>query len=386
MNHRAPVILFTQEAETERAVAAALSASARLSPGAVCRGLPDLIAQLENEPAPAVLVDIDREPKRILKEIDPVIGRFSATRFVILSKDMRSDLVIDAMQAGARHFLLKGSIPSELASVLDRLVALNGTSKHEGHGTAVTVLSASGGSGATTIAVNLAGELQLLSSEPSLVVDLDPAYGAVAAYLGLRGQYGIADVLSSAARIDRELIATTTVVHAQDIHVLLSPATTSFASPAALHLEHLEAAMRACKSAYKHTVVDAPRIPLDAAAALAHASELTFIVLQLTVKDVRVAREMLNQLSVRGVAADRIVPIANRYWKRSHMLTLEEAQRALGVAPLPITNDFKSAVNAVNFGQLLAQAAKRSPLRDDLRKLAQKVAAARTHARTTKVT
>jgi Flp pilus assembly CpaE family ATPase len=141
-------------------------------------------------------------------------------------------------------------------------------------------------------------------------------------------------------------------------------------------MEYLEPALKACKEAYRYTVLDAPRVPLDAAAALAHASAATLLVFQLTVKDVRVAREMLNQLSARGVSADRILPIANRYWKRSPMLTLEEAQRALGVPPIVVTNDFKSAINAVNFGQLLAQAARKSALREDLRKLAQKVAGA----------
>jgi Flp pilus assembly CpaE family ATPase len=312
----------------------------------------------------AGIIDIDREPKRILKEVDPVISRFSSTRFIVISRDMRSDLVLDAMQAGARHFVLKGSILAELTGVLDRLVALNGSSKHIGHGTAITVLSASGGAGGTTIAVNLAGELQ------------HRAYGAVASYLGLRGQYGVADVLSSSSRIDRELIATTAVVHAQDIHVLLSPASTCFASPATLAFEHLEVALKACREAYRYTVLDAPRVPLDAAAALAHASAATLLVFQLTVKDVRVAREMLTHLSARGVPAERILPIANRYRKRSRMLTLDEARRALGTPAIPVTNDFKSAINAVNFGQLLAQAARKSALREDLRKLAQKVAAA----------
>jgi pilus assembly protein CpaE len=384
MNHKAPVVLLTEEAETERAVTAALAASGRLAAGAVCRDIPDLVSLLEKDAAPAVLVDIDREPKRILKEMDPIISRFAGTRFVVLSRDMRSDLVIEAMQAGARHFVLKESIAAELTSVLDRLVALNGTSKHNGRGIAITVLSASGGAGATTIAVNLAGELQLLSSEPALVVDLDQAYGAVAAYLGLRGQYGIADVLAAGSRIDRELIATTTVVHAQDIHVLLSPASTHFASPAPLALEHLEPAVKACKDAYSYTVLDAPRVSMDAAATLAHASAATLLVFQLTVKDVRVAREMLSQLAARGVPADRIIPVANRYWKRSHMLTLDEAQRALGVTPTVISNDFKSAINAVNFGQLLAQAARRSVLRDDLRKLAQKIAGAHAPAKMAK--
>jgi len=373
MAQKIGIALVTEEAETERAVAKALAETEHLTSGIVCRNLVDLLPHLKQSPSPAVLVDIDPQPKRILKELDPITSRLTQTRFVVLARDLRNDLVLEAMQSGARHFLVKKSIPTELAGVLQRLV-LDGAARTEGLGAVVTFLSASGGCGATTLAVNLASELHLLSTEPALIVDMDTSYGAVATYLGVGGRYGLSDVMAKDGRVDRELITTTAMVHSQGIHVLASPASTNFSNAAPITYHHLDAILRACRDAYRYTVVDAPRVSMDVASALGGASLLTLIVLQLTVKDIRIARSMFSALTERGVVPDKILCVANRYERRGHMLTADEAQKALGgLVPLQVANDFRSAINAINFGRLLSEAAPKSAMRQDLRKLAERI-------------
>jgi Flp pilus assembly CpaE family ATPase len=95
------------------------------------------------------------------------------------------------------------------------------------------------------------------------------------------------------------------------------------------------------------------------------------------VKDVRVARDLHAGLIERGVAESRLVPIANRYWKRGRTITVEEATKALGTTPLLVASDWKRAVQCLNYGKLLSEGAKRSPLRLDIQKLASRVAATR---------
>ena len=112
---------------------------------------------------------------------------------------------------------------------------------------------------------------------------------------------------------------------------------------------------------------------MDAAAVISEQSVLTFVVLQLTVKDVRMARKMLTAMQDRGVSPTRVIPLVNRYRKGKRTITLQEAEEALGFKPLLVSNDYKTAVRAFNFGQLLSKSAKRSTLRKDLRRLALKV-------------
>ena len=379
MSPRQGLVLVTDDSETVSAVAAAVERNGELAAEGVCSDLGQLVAVLQHTPAAAVLVDIDPGPKGMLAALDSIITRFANTRFIVLSSAGSNDLILEAMQAGARHFLVKQSIVTHLADVLQRL-APNGSAKTGKRGAAITVLAASGGCGATTIAVNLANELQLASAEPALLVDLDCSYGAVASYLGLEGQYGLADVLVSRSRIDRHLITSTAVPYSEGLQVLLSPVSIDPGKPAQLVYPHLGDALHACKRAYRFTVVDAPRVSMDVAVSLADASQVTLIVFQLAVKDIRAARSTVGILTERGIPAARIVPLVNRYRKRHSTVTLQDAEAALGeVPPRCVHNDFRSASRAIDYGQPLAQAARRSVLRRDLGQLAAELVEAHSH-------
>src|SRR5262249_52022825 len=151
-------------------------------------------------------------------------------------------------------------------------------------GGAVTVLSAGGGCGATTVAVNLAAELQALDpdSRPALVADLDAHYGAVATYLGVDGEYGIFDLLTRAGAIDGQLISSTALAPSDRMHALLSTARKRLGEPITCDAQRLAQALDACKQAYHWTIVDAPRIAPAVAAELAQQSTATLLLLQLT--------------------------------------------------------------------------------------------------------
>jgi pilus assembly protein CpaE len=138
--------------------------------------------------------------------------------------------------------------------------------------------------------------------------------------------------------------------------------------------------MEACKNAYSFSVIDAPRVSPEAAAALAMASAKTFIVLQPQVKDVRTSRRILHSLvHEHGVPKERLVLVANRFrQRRNALLGLSEAREAVGdVAVECVNNDYDSAVSAINYGLPLSEAAPRSPLRRDLQHLAKQLLAAR---------
>jgi pilus assembly protein CpaE len=320
--------------------------------------------------AQAVLVDIDPRPRQTLAELEPIIARFTNTRFIVLSTSRHDDLILEAMQIGARHFLVKQSIPEDLAAVLDRLIP-KGRVEAGKEGPVLTVVSASGGCGATTLAVNLAEELRLMSSEPALLVDLDCHYGALATYLGVDGQYGLADVLADPARIDSQLISSTAVPYSEGLHVLMSPASTDLTGQGSLAFGHLGKAIESCRRTYGYTVIDAPRVPIEVAAGLAQASAVTMIVFQVSVKDIRFARSLRGALLERGASGEAIMLLANRYRKRHSMISVEDAEKALGgVGFCRIKDDFRSAIRGLNYGQPLSQAAPRSSLRREVRRMA----------------
>lgn len=373
LDNRSSLLLVTSEPETTRVVNVALEPDSRLALVRVCANLRDAVHHLERSPTPGVIVDIDPQPVQALEELDPIITKFPDTRFIVLSNAQADGLLLRAMQVGARYFLPKKAIRSDLVNVLQEVISKR-PKVAAMRGTLVTLLSASGGCGTTTVAVNLADELRAKAGEPTLLIDLDNSYGAVAAYLGLRGRFSIADVLAHQGPIDSQLISSSALLYSEGFHVLISPASTAPMSPAPLRYDAIGTVLNACKQVYRYTVIDAPRVPIDIAATLASASKCVLIVFQLTIKDLAAVKSILAGLSERGVPDEVIVPLANRYRKRNPMISLEEAERVIGGKPLErISNDFRSAVRSINYGQPLARVAPSSALRQELRQLAARI-------------
>ncbi|HOB74704.1 MAG TPA: cellulose synthase operon protein YhjQ/BcsQ [Phycisphaerae bacterium] len=373
MDLRRHIILLTSDPQLAPRVGATLGMTNALMSETTCRSLAELGARIEKNPTSVVLMDIDSHPAQMLASLDQMTRRFSEARFIVLSDNMKGELVLDAMRAGARQFVLKTAIATDLAPALER-IAPPDAARAGARGTVITVLSASGGCGATTLAVNLAHELHLVTSQRSLLVDMDIDYGAVGAYLGLQSQYGLADILTHRSHIDPELVRSTALSYSDGLHVLLSPAAAGLSQWELPVDDRIGQTIEAVRQAYAYTVVDAPRISLDLAVRLAHSSLFVLIVFQLGVKDIHIARAMHSALSASGVPSGQLVLVANRYRSRHAMVDIDDARRAFGgFSPVCVQNDFKNVIWSINYGKPLSEIARRSAARQDIAMIAQKI-------------
>ena len=371
------VLLLTQDKKTVAAVRAVLESNSVRGKATVCTSMPELKARLlrptANVTYAVVVADIDQEPQQILFELSKVVAASAKTRFIVVSKGFDEKLVLQAMQAGARHFLRKGAIASDLGKVLEHLLA-HETEVSKQTGELISVFSCSGGCGATTAAVNLANELRLAVSKPVLLVDLDPHYGSAASHLGLSGKYGIAHVLNREGAIDSDLVRSSTVHYAEGLDMLLSPATAEADTELPMNYGNLLPVLDACRDSYGYVIVDAPRMPRSVTADLASVSRVAIIVFQLTVRDVSRAKSLVSFLTERGMSRDRILPIANRVRKRGPLLKVVDTQRAIEIKPICcVRSDWRKAIKSMNHGQPLANVARRSGLRRDFRKVTTQV-------------
>src|SRR2546421_249128 len=240
------VALMTPDPAVAAAVASASHANGHVMTVPPLRDVRDLLAHLGKSPMPIVLVDLDPQPQEVLPHLERMVARFPASRFVALSTTLDNGLLLEAMQTGVRRIVAKQTIGTELRGVLDRLSAVE-SAHHDSQGQVLSILSASGGCGATTLAINLAQEISLLKRQPTLLVDLDCAYGAVTSFLGLRPHYAADHVLNYSGRIDGQLIRSTSTAHSDQLHVLASPASTSFANVEPLKYERLEQALESAR-------------------------------------------------------------------------------------------------------------------------------------------
>lgn len=368
------ILLVTKEDTTVEKIKSALDESDLLNLADIRKEVSELRSYLSNKKVHAVIVDIDPDPSRVLYELSAILTAYPEIYVVVICSHFTKKLALQSMQARVRHFLEKKTIASELTKELQQLI--HGSAKKEAgiDSTVISIFSAGGGCGATTVAVNLANELQLLSSKPVLVIDLDSCYGTVSTYLGIKSQFGIADVLARKGLIDQHLIQSSAYVYMENFHVLPSPASIESPRAKSLQFENLPRALEACRTVYRYTVIDAPRMPEDDVAKLAGLSDVVLIVFQLTVKDVNIARSMVLSLTKSGIANEKIISLANRVTKRGPLVRLEDGKKAVGVKScLAIRSDWRKAMKSVNSARPLAQVVQKSALRSDFRKLAAKV-------------
>ena len=367
------ILLVTEEDATVEKIKSALDESDFLHLAGIRKEVSDLRSYLSKKKVQAVAVDIDPDPSQVLHELTAILAAYPEIYVVVICSHFTKKLALQAMQAGVRHFVEKKTIATELTQELQQLIH-GSAKKAKLDSTVISIFSAGGGCGATTVAINLANELRLLSSQPVLVIDLDSCYGTVSTYLGIKSQFGIADVLTRKGLIDRHLIQSSAYGYMENFHVLPSPAGIESPRAKSLQLENLPRALEACREVYRYTVIDAPRMPESDVADLAGLSDVVLVVFQLTVKDVNYARSMVLSLTKSGIAGDKIISLANRVKTRGPLVRFEDGKKAVGVKSCQaIRSDWRKAMKSVNKAQPLAQVVQKSGLRSDFRKLAAKV-------------
>lgn len=360
---------MTQDKQSVQYVADVAANGSPIEIDAVLTDISAVGDYLKTAKVTAGIFDIDPDAKKILLQMEELIAVCPNLCSVVISKDITQELILQSMQAGARHFLQKGSISKDLSGVMNRLLSHPGIKSQKG--SVFTVFSASGGCGATTVALNLAMEMRVSSSKSVLVIDLDRCYGAAGAYLDINSKYGIEDVLGFDGRIDSNLIQSSSCVYMDNFHVLLSAAG-KYNIPASspINEERLKSVLHACRQTYAYTVIDAPRLDEHTVKVLSELSDFTIVVFQLTLKDLKFARSIISTFKMMGLAEQKIIPLANRFYRWRAPINPDDGQKVLGTKKIyHIRSDWRNAIDCQNKGKTLAEVAPRSKIRKDFQKL-----------------
>ncbi|MEM0982670.1 MAG: hypothetical protein AAGI17_01830 [Planctomycetota bacterium] len=357
------------------AVRAAIGEDPSLAPVDSVASLLELSVRMKGRKADLVLVDVSPNPEELLDAMKEVAKEHEETRFVVIAAEFDKDHLLLAMQAGARHFMPKSWISQDMLPVCRELVEQIYEGQEEGElrlGDVITIFPASGGCGATTVATSLAAEFARVTGQDALVVDLDIRFGGVAAHLGLSAGYGIADVLERGEELDANLVASTAVGHNDGVDALLSPVTVDFEDPPALHAENLGDAISVFRRSYPATVIDAPALVPDAAAALSKFSTRVILLLELSVKDLTVARQLLGALRSRGVMTP-VTVVANKTGRPADV-TVEDVKEALEIEGdvIALPDDPRATLEALREGKTLKEQVK-SALRQGLEDMAREM-------------
>ncbi len=338
--------------------------------GAARSGMEGIQLAKELDPD-VVLMDINMPDMDGISATEQIRQKSPHTQVVILSVQGDQNYMRRAMLAGARDFLTKPPMGDELISAVRRggemarserakdkqahvtTVAIGGRSVPASsvsllQGKVITVYSPKGGTGCTTLAVNLA--IALHNEDTRVVlVDANLQFGDVAMFFNEQGKNTILEIAPRVDDLDPETVEEIMVKHeASGIHILAAPQRPEQAEK--LTTTQFTAVVNYLRQMYSYVVVDTSSILTDIILSAVDLSDAIVLVTTQDIPAIKNARLFLDLLQTMGVERDHIVFVMNKFDKRIG-ITPERVgdnlkQKVVAVIPL----DERIVITAVNRG------------------------------------
>ncbi len=341
-----------------------------------------------------VLMDINMPDMDGISATEAIRAKQPVIQVIILSVQGDQNYMRRAMLAGARDFLTKPPMGDELISAIRRAGAMAQTERSKSvqvqiapiagnagpflgyggpKGKIVTIYSPKGGTGCTTLAVNLAITLNNEDTRVALV-DGNLQFGDVAVFLNEQGKNTIIDLAPRAEELDPEIVEDVMLKHATSgLHILAGPSRPEYAervssSQFAKVLEYL-------RQMYAYVIVDTAALLTDVTLSAIDVSDLIVLVTTQDIPSIKNCRLFLDLLQTLGIERDRILFVMNRYDKRINItpdrVTENLKQEIVSIIPL----DEATVTKAVNRGIPFVLESKNQPAARGVFSLAENVRA-----------
>ena len=343
-----------------------------------------------------VLMDINMPDMDGITATEAIRAKQPAVQVVILSVQGDQNYMRRAMLAGARDFLTKPPMGDELISAIRRAGAMAQSEKSKSaqiaavapvsgnvgsmlggygapKGKIVTIYSPKGGTGCTTLAVNLALTLNNEDTRVALV-DGNLQFGDVAVFINEQGKNTIIDLAPRADELDPEIVEEVMLKHAASgLHVLAAPSRPEYAEK--VSSAQFSKVLEYLRQMYSYVIVDTAALLTDVTLAAIDVSDLIVLVTTQDIPSIKNCRLFLDLLQTLGIERDRIVFVMNRYDKRINItperVTENLKQEIVSVVPF----DEQTATKAVNRGIPFVLDSKNQPAARGVFSLAESVRA-----------
>jgi pilus assembly protein CpaE len=269
-----------------------------------------ILRQLQDSRAEVVVVDIPaHDAQRAIRTIELI--RATTLKIAIFANGemTKPANIVASMRAGASEYLDHSAGYEALLDALTRYSSIRGTPGGAGKAKVFTFLSAKGGSGCTTAAVNTAVALQQAHGDVVLV-DFAPI-GHAALHLNLRPQFGVLDALQNLHRLDVSLLDGLMTPTKEGMHLLAGPQQPYPSEPTPGELARL---FDLLVNHYRFVVVDASSRLDPTTRLLSDLSNAVLVVAQTDVVSLWSAGR-IHAFLEEGTGRDRLRMVLNRYKK-----------------------------------------------------------------------
>lgn len=313
-----------------------------------------------------VLLDINMPDMDGLTALRRIRAGHALTQVIMLTVQDDPGYLRDALQSGARDYLIKPPMIDDLLETIhnayaigkaerDRLEqlaraqeSLSDTSRPHAPGQVAAVFSPKGGVGCSLIAANLAAALRVEDASVVLV-DCDLQFGAVGLMFNEIGRNSIADLAHLSGGIDRKKLDEFVVHHPETgVDLILAPGR-KFARGAVTGMRLAEV-VHALRGLYDYVIVDLASPIDDVSLSVLESCDRVLLVTTQDIPAINDIRRMLDLAPQAGIDPEKISLVLNQYHSRVK-ITPEQISTNLrtqfaSVIPL----DSQTVVSSINRG------------------------------------
>ncbi len=283
--------------------------------------------------------------------------QFAATPILVLTAQSGLEDKLKSFEAGADDHLTKPFDAAELVvrvtALLKRVEAVKASRIELPVGEQarlIAIHSLRGGTGSSSLAVNLGVGLFSLWREPTILLDLTMTAGQVALMLNMSLKRTWADIAHFAANdLDLDSLSSIISGHESGMNFIAAPTFPSEAET--LRPETLGAALRLIRTQYEYVVADLPHDFSEVSIQALDAADLILMVASPEMASIRAVIAALDTYDKLGYPKEKIKLVLSATFPHSSLTKdkIEAAFRMPAIATIPYVQNL--FVDAINLGQ-----------------------------------
>jgi pilus assembly protein CpaE len=330
MNGTPRALLIDPDDRSRQSLRQALAASGRVGVAEAPASYQGSVALLGGGSAEIVVINLDHDREASLRLLRHAAAVDPRVPVLPASANPDSSLILAAMRAGAREFLVLPADPGELAQILERLLRPpddGPAAVRRGTGL-VAIAGTVGGVGCTTIAVNLAVSLAKRPEDSVLLVDFDLLFGSADVALDLLPDFTLLEATQKIDRVDESLLRRAVARHDTGVQILPRPIELEDAGK--IDPEALRKLLQVAKSAFSSVIVDTSKGLQSSDFVAFEEADTILLVIQPDLFGLRNAARLLKLFRGYDGLGDKVKLVANRVGAFDAEISLKKAEMTLG--------------------------------------------------------
>ena len=309
---------------------------------------------------------------------------------ILIAEDVTPASLHQLLRAGADEFVPYPLPEGELQQAINRLkTASKPQPVDEGktaqlktginkEGAVFVAHGIAGGTGATTLAVNLAWELALLNPDESpnvCLLDLDLQFGSASTYLDLQRREAVFEMLSDTEAMDEDSFGQSLLTFENQLQVLTAPADMiplDLVTP-----EDITRVIDMARAHFDYVVIDMPSTLVQWTETVLNAAHLYFVTMEMDLRSAQNTLRFKRALQSEELPVEKLRYVLNRAPKFTDLggkARIKRLSESIDISvEVQLPDGGKPITQGADHGLPLATSATKNPLRREIAKLAESI-------------